>query len=169
LLRLTQLWKAYDATSASGRYPINFTFVVFGQGPLQSPSVFNFFSPFYAPPGEIRNGGLVAPELAIATEYQNTFVTNYVFYQTFVWNQANAANLQPDEVYIDFAEEMQVASDIDALINMVDDKLLAGQMSETLRMEISGMLERTSETDTALRAAETIYFVVTSPEFTFQR
>ena len=169
LLRLTQLWKAYDATSASGRYPINFAFVVFGQGPLQSPSVFNFFSPFYAPPGEIRNGGLVAPELAIATEYQNTFVTNYVFYQTFVWNQANAANLQPDEVYIDFAEEMQVASDIDALINMVDDKLLAGQMSETLRTEITGMLERTSETDAALRAAETIYLVVTSPEFAFQR
>ncbi len=169
LLRLTQLWKAYDASSASGRYPINFAFVVFGQGPLQSPSVFNFFSPFYAPPGEIRIGGLVAPELAIATEYQNTFVTNYVFYQTFVWNQANAANLQPDDVYIDFAEEMQVAADIDALINMVDDKLLAGQMSATLRTEITGMLERTSETDTALRAAETIYLVVTSPEFAFQR
>ena len=27
----------------------------FGQGPLLSPSVFNFFSPFYAPPGEISD------------------------------------------------------------------------------------------------------------------
>ncbi|MFQ6004945.1 MAG: DUF1800 family protein, partial [Woeseia sp.] len=55
ILRLTQLWRAYEASSRSGRYPFFGVFVVFGQGPLQSPSVFNFFSPFYAPPGEIRN------------------------------------------------------------------------------------------------------------------
>ncbi|MDH3644878.1 MAG: DUF1800 domain-containing protein, partial [Gammaproteobacteria bacterium] len=84
LLRFTQLLRAYDATSASGRFPLVFIYVVFGEGPLQSPSVFNFFSPFFAPPGEIRDGGLVAPELEIATEYQNTFVTNYMLLQTFV-------------------------------------------------------------------------------------
>ena len=55
IIRLTQLWRAYNATSQSGRYPFVSVYVVFGQGPLQSPSVFNFFSPFYAPPGEIRN------------------------------------------------------------------------------------------------------------------
>ncbi|MDX1507123.1 MAG: DUF1800 domain-containing protein, partial [Woeseiaceae bacterium] len=53
LLRVTQLWKNYDAASASGRYPFGFAYILLGQGPLQSPSVFNFFSPFYAPPGEI--------------------------------------------------------------------------------------------------------------------
>ena len=31
------------------------------------------------------------------------------------------------------------------------------------------MLARIPETDTAIRAAETIYFVVTSPEFAYQR
>ena len=53
LLRLTQLWRAYDAKAANGQYRIGNINAVFGQGPLQSPSVFNFFSPFYAPPGEI--------------------------------------------------------------------------------------------------------------------
>ena len=68
LLRLTQLWRAYDALSQSGAFPLIASSAIFGQGPLQSPSVFNFFSPFFAPTGEIRNSGLVAPELEIATE-----------------------------------------------------------------------------------------------------
>ena len=168
LLRLTQLFKAYNATSQSGRYPLGFAYVVFGQGPLQATHVFNFFSPFYAPPGEISDRGLVAPELEIATEYLNTYVTNYFFYQTFGLNQTNQ-NLEPDDVYIDFSEEMAVAADVDALINMVADKLLGGVISATLRNEIAGMLALIPEAEAALRAAETIYFVTTSPEYAYQR
>ncbi len=168
LLRLTQLFKAYNATSQSGRYPLAASYIIFGQGPLQSPSVFNFFSPFYAPPGEIRNSTLVAPELEIATEYQNTFITNYMFYQAFGLNHTNQ-NLGEDDIYIDFQDEMDVAADIDALIDMVAGKLLGGQISPTLRTEIAGMLARVPETDTAIRAAETIYFVTTSPEYAYQR
>lgn len=168
LLRLTQLFKVYNATSQSGRYPLNFAYIVFGQGPLQASHVFNFFSPFYAPPGEIQNSGLVAPELEIATEYLNTYVTNYMFYQTFGLNSTNQ-DLQPDDVYINFEEEMAVAADVDALIDMAAGKLLGGQISDTLRNEIAGMLALIPDTDAALRAAETIYFVVTSPEYAYQR
>lgn len=172
LLRLTQFWRSYDAASVSGRYPINYAYIVFGQGALQSPSVFNFFSPFYAPPGEIRNNGLVAPELGIATEYLNTFVTNYMFYQTFLWNHATdplGEGITEDTVLVDFAAETAIAADADALIDMVADKLLAGQISSTLRTEINGMLVRIPPDQTLLRAAETIYLVVTSPEFAYQR
>lgn len=168
LLRLTQLWRAYDAASISGRYPLEASYILFGQGPLQSPSVFNFFSPFYAPAGEIRDSSLVAPELGIATEYQNTLFTNYMFYQAFALNQTST-ELQDDDVYIDFSEEMALAGDIDALIDRVAEKLLGGVISDTLRTEIRGMLERIPETDTAVRAAETIYFVATSPEYAYQR
>ena len=168
LLRLTQLFRVYDATSQSGRYPLSFAYIIFGQGPLQSPSVFNFFSPFYAPPGEIADSGLVAPELEIATEYLNTYVTNYMAFQIFGLNQTNAG-LEPDDVYIDFSEEMAVAGDVDALIDMVAGKLLGGQISDTLRNEIAGMLALLPETEPMLRAAETIYFVATSPEYAYQR
>ena len=168
LLRLTQLWKAYDATSASGRYPFGFVYILLGQGPSQSPSVFNFFSPFYAPPGEIRDSSLVAPELEIATEYLNTQLTNFMFYQVFGLNQTNT-ELEEDDVYINIAEEMAVAADANALINMVAGKLLGGEISDTLRQEIAGMLARVPETDAAIRAAEAIYFVVTSPEYAYQR
>jgi uncharacterized protein (DUF1800 family) len=168
LLRITQLWRAYNATSDSGRYPLVAAYILFGQGPLQSPSVFNFFSPDYAPPGEIRDGGLVAPELGIATEFQNTYVTNFLFNQTFVLNSENA-NRRPDDIYIDISDEMAVADDVDALIDLVADKLLAGEISATLRTETAGMVERIGPNDAALRAAETIYFVATSPEFAAQR
>jgi len=168
LLRLTQLFKAYDASSASGRYPLVGSYILFGQGPLQSPSVFNFFSPYYAPPGEIRNSSLVAPELEIATEYLSTQYTNYMFFQSFGLNHTNQ-DLGEDDVFINFQEEMDVADDIDALVDMVAGKLLGGEISDTLRTEITGMLERIPETDTAIRAAETIYFVTTSPEYAYQR
>jgi uncharacterized protein (DUF1800 family) len=168
LLRLTQLWRAYDATSTSGRYPFNFAYIIFGQGPLQSPSVFNFYSPFFAPTGEIRDNSLVAPELEIATEYLNTYMTNYMFGQTFGLNSTNE-NLDPDDVYINFEAEMAIAADIDLLIDTVAGKLLGGQISDTLRNEIAGMLALVPETDTAVRAAETVYFVVTSPEYAYQR
>jgi len=168
IIRLTQLWRSYDATSSSGRYPIIFANIVLGQGPMQSPTVFNFFSPFYAPPGEIRDNNLVAPELEIATEYQNTYVTNYLFFQAFVNNSENI-NAGVDDVLIDISDEIAVAANINGLIDLVSDKLLGGDISDALRTEIAGMLALIPDTDTAVRAAETIYFIVTSPEFAYQR
>jgi uncharacterized protein (DUF1800 family) len=168
ILRLTQLWRAYNAISTSGRYPIGAAYILFGQGPLQSPSVFNFFSPFYAPSGEIADGNLVAPELQLATEYQNTLQTNVMAIYTFSWNSANVANLEPDNVYIDISEEMAVADDVNAVIDIVADKLLAGEISTILRTEMSNMIGQIPEADTAARAAEAVYLVVTSPEYAYQ-
>jgi len=110
----------------------------------------------------------VAPELEIATEYLNTFVTNYMFGQIFGLNSTNQ-NLQDDDVFINFESEMLLASNIDQLIDSVAGKLLGGNISVTLRNEIAGMLALIPETDTAVRAAEVIYFIVTSPEFAYQR
>jgi uncharacterized protein (DUF1800 family) len=168
LLRLTQVWRAYDAISASGRYPFLGAYIFFGQGPLQSPSVFNFFTPFYAPPGEIRDSSLVAPELQIATEYQNTLVTNYMLYQA-IGLTSEATGLADDDVYINIDEEMAIADDTDALVAMVAGKLLAGQISATLDAEVKGMLDRIPDTEAAIRVGEAIYFIASSPEFAYQR
>ena len=168
LLRLTQLWRAYNAGSASGKYPLLASYVIFGEGPLQAPHVFNFFSPFFAPAGEIRNSSFVAPELEIATEYQNTFITNYFLLASFVLNSANQ-DLEPDDVFIDISEEMAIADDTDALIDMVVGKLLGGTVSDVLRAEMFGMIDRIDVADATNRTAEAIYFVVSSPEFAYQR
>jgi uncharacterized protein (DUF1800 family) len=168
LLRLTQLWRAYDATSSSGSFsalPANF---FLGQGPLQSPSVFNFFSPFYAPPGEIRNSSLVAPELQIATEFQNALLTNYFLFQTLGLT-SEADDLDADDIYIVIDEEMALANDTEALVNRVADKLLAGEISQVLLDETRAVVARIPADAAALRVGEAIYFIVSSPEYAYQR
>ena len=168
LLRLAQLWRAYDARSAEGTYVFRpLTVDAFGQGPLQSPSVFNFFSPFHAPPGEIADAGLTAPELEIATEYQNARVTNYFYRQAFRRHSRNRG-LEDNEVYIDIEEEADLAADADALIDRVAGKLLGGQISTGLRTSIRDMVLGRSQNDVAGRVAETIYLVAASPEFARQ-
>jgi uncharacterized protein (DUF1800 family) len=172
LLRLTQLWRAYDAKSDGGRYPIDYIWVFFGQGPLQSPSVFNFFTPAFAPPGEIRERGLVAPELQIATEYLNAFSSNFMFWQTFYWAwnaDRSDPNITPDTILIDYSAETAAAGNVEALIGMVADRLLGGDISDTLHDSISTVVNQIPDTDPQLRAAETIYLVATSPEYVYQR
>jgi uncharacterized protein (DUF1800 family) len=81
VLKLTQLWRAYDAKAQNGRYDLQKLDMTLGEAPLMSPSVFNFFTPTYAPPGEIRDRSLFAPELEIATEYLMTTTQNLLFDQ----------------------------------------------------------------------------------------
>lgn len=181
LLRLTQFWRAYDATSRSGKLGAAGNFsggvsAVFGQAQGSAPSVFNFFSPFYAPPGEISDSGRVAPEMQLATEYLNTQIAN------FFWTQAlsrthNATNLGVDVMYINTSAELLVAADSEALINRVAERLLGGaaQMSVGLKTQAKAQIDRTVVPTTnpgtalATRTADAIFFVVTSPEFALQR
>ena len=183
LLRLTQFWRAYGATSASGKLGVarNFTggtpSAQFGQGQGLSPSVFNFFSPSYAPPGEIADGGFVSPEMQLATEILSASTTNFFYTQAFLRTQAQAATLNADDMYISTTDELALAADSEALVNRVAEKLLggAGQMSAALKAEAKAQVERTAVPATnpgtalATRTADAIYFVVTSPDFALQR
>jgi uncharacterized protein (DUF1800 family) len=167
LLRITQFWRAYNGQAANGSYAAGNPATLLGQGPLQSPSVFNFFSPFYSPPGELRAAGLVAPELQIANEFLNTVFVDIVFDQCFNKN-SESQNLEPEDVKIDISAELGVAANTTSLIDMVAGKLLGGVISSALRTEVAGMVDRIPSTDGTSRAAETIYFIVTSPEFALQ-
>ena len=119
-----------------------------------------------APAGEIRDSGLVAPELEIATEYLNTFSSNFMFWQIFYWYwnvDRSSEGITEDTILIDYSEETAAAGDLNALIDMIDEKMLAGQMTDTLRQNIETVVSQIPATDTRLRAAEVIYLVATSP------
>jgi uncharacterized protein (DUF1800 family) len=173
LLRVTQLWRAYDGRSQSGRYVGVNPATNFGQGPLQSASVFNFYSPFYAPPGEIANQNLVAPELQIATEFQNTVVTNYFYGQAFGRNSTSTTGIAADTIVIDIAEEVLLAADPPALVNKLAEKLLAGSISSTLRTEAEQQAARyrssTANPQAGQTVAEALWLIVSSPEYALQR
>lgn len=55
-----------------------------GQEALMAPSVFNFFSPDFAPTGALSNNSLVAPELELVTETQ--IYTAFNQYHSFIRN-----------------------------------------------------------------------------------
>lgn len=183
LLRLTQFWRAYGVTSASGKLgaarnftggtPVN----VVGQAQGQSPSVFNFFSPFYAPPGEIADGGFVAPEMQLATENLAASTTNYLYFIAFSRTQTQAPTLNADDMYINTAEELAVAADSEALVNRVAERLLggAGRMSPALKAQVKAQVERTTvpaaspATALGTRVADAIYLIASSPEAALQR
>lgn len=182
LLRATQFWRAYNANSASGKLGVQRNFLTnasntFGQGPQQSPSVFNFFSPFHAPPGEIANGDLVAPEMQIVTEYISAQQANFYYTQAFARTHVQAAALNADDMYIDVTDEYGLATDSEALVNRVAERLLGGssQISATLKSEVKAQIERTAVTTTnqstalPVRVGDAIYLIVTSPEYALQR
>jgi uncharacterized protein (DUF1800 family) len=168
LLRLLQFWRAYDAAARNGNYRLADSDVVFGQGPQLSPTVFNFFAPAYAPPGEIGSRGLVAPEMQLANEALNTSVTNYFYTQIFLRNSTKTS-LGSTIVIIDIADEMAASGNPNALVALIADKLLGGHISPMLAGEARDAVLRVVPSKPAVRATEALYLIATSPEFAVQR
>jgi len=134
LLRLIQFWRAYEAAARNGMYHLADSDRIFGEGPLLSPTVFNFFRPSYASPGEIEGRNLVAPELQIANEHLNTSVTNYFYTQIFLRNSTKTG-LGTTIILIDISDEVAAAGNAGALVALIADKLLGGAISPTLADE----------------------------------
>lgn len=86
-LRQTQFCKANDLDSDMGRY-WNHGFDYkngTGHAPLYSPTVFNFYTPFYAPNGDIKDAGLVAPEFKIQNTSSSINYLNFAHDWTSPW------------------------------------------------------------------------------------
>lgn len=168
VLRLTALWRAFPAQAASGRYFVRGLEFVIDQAPLRSASVFNFFRPDYAPPGEMRSLKLVSPEMQITTETTSANLANLLAFATFGAN-SRTAGLKPDDIYIDVSAEEPIAGDAGRLVDQVADKLLGGALSATLRSQTVALVERLPATVPAARAAEAIHAIITSPDYAVQR
>jgi uncharacterized protein (DUF1800 family) len=164
LLRMVQFLRAYNAKAASGEYRFDTIDQTTGQAPLMSPSVFNFFSPAYAPPGEIADRGLLAPEIEIVTDYLATTFANYLYDQVFLYSTSNNV-VNQGIVVVDVRNEVALAGNPAALADQIADKLLGGQMTAELRTEVLAAINRIAAAKPADRVKEALWLVVTSPEF----
>jgi uncharacterized protein (DUF1800 family) len=166
VIRLLALWRAYGGTPRDGRYDFPVLGFVTGQAPLAARSVFNFFQPGYAPPGEIKQQGLVAPEMEIVDELSVALRYNVMTLAVVFWNSEVQSDLLEEfAIDIDVSEEIAVAGDPDALVSMVAGKLTGGAISSELRAEALAMARLYPDTDPAPRALEAILTIATSPEF----
>jgi uncharacterized protein (DUF1800 family) len=162
LLYLTALWRAWDGRAANGRFLVPGAEFALGQAPLRSPSVFNFYRPDFAPPGEMRTRGLVAPELEITNEYTSATTANVIAFATFGSLEANPPATQ---VRLDLARDAALANDPDRLVAAVADRLVGGAISAELRAATVGMVERIPASVPNARVAEAIHTIALSPEY----
>ncbi len=179
LIRTTHLWRAMEARSASGRIktlepwpPIH---AWYGQGPLRSPSVFNFYRPDFRPQGEVAAAGLYAPEFQILSDSVAVATANRLFSLAFCWysgdgscwSQGNAV------LHLNTARDMALAgSDIDGLLDRYDLLFLSGQMSPAMRAVLRTRLQAVggnAETRARRRIQHALYLILNSPEYAIQK
>lgn len=168
LLRLTRLWRAYGASAPNGRYLVPQLVGLIGQAPLAAPSVFNFFDPHYAPPGEIVNRRLVAPEMQISTEFSVASITNTLGSYAMLWNNY-AQDLGPEVVRIDISGDEPFADTPARLVTRVAERLTGGVVSAPLRTEAEALAAQYNGTDQRVsRMTEVLNLFLMSPEYALE-
>ena len=168
LLRLTAVWRAFNASASSGKYAYANPERDWGQAALRSPSVFNFFSPDYRAPGEVAAANLVSPEFQIQTESQSMVMVNAL--TRFIRNQyQGASGADSGTILINIGNEKTLAANPASLVDSLNASMLAGQMSSALRTILINHLNAVDAGDGTQRAVEAIFLVAASPEFSVQK
>jgi len=162
-LRRVHLARAFDATSLARIYPIDDSAapVNFGQRPLSSPSVFNFFLPDHQPTGPITDAGLFAPEFQIITAV--TAIASADDLETQIVRAMNFDDNAFYEVRLDLTDEIVLAPNVPALIDRLDLMLTYGNMSGQMRQILNQAVAQLG--DPTDRAKLALYLIAISPEY----
>ncbi|HPN71042.1 MAG TPA: DUF1800 family protein [Saprospiraceae bacterium] len=123
-LTLLNFAKTFNAQPESGDYhEANLFYEYYLQEPFLSPSVFNFYSPNFRPPGEMTELGKYGPEFQILTAVTALQAPNNLKgsldYAISRWGTVYPAN----EMHMMFPEELLIAGDPDALIRKLAVKM----------------------------------------------
>jgi hypothetical protein len=156
ILAVTQLARVLQLQSPSKSY-ITRTMKEIEQGPLRSPSVFNFFSPDFTQ-GKLATHALVAPELELLSWSNYTFLINA--FQTLIFQtEANNQHWSPDLWLTNIEQPLQ-------LLQLVNDKLLGNRMSQALSQQIQAFISSVPNQQPHQKTLQQIlHIVVASPEF----
>jgi uncharacterized protein (DUF1800 family) len=181
LLRLTQLWRAFDVAWKDDGLMLDDLDIHlrYNQSPLFSPSVFNFYSPSYAPSGPVAQAGMVAPEMQVITADYAIKMTNDLVGRIFWgWLGGPMDELDPRTRTIDLAPwEAMIRpvggsvpeAGVERLIDGCAELLLGGQISPGLRALIATRIGQIPPAQTLERVQNTLFLITSSPEYAVQR
>jgi uncharacterized protein (DUF1800 family) len=180
MIRYANFMRAFDVKADSGYYKIyNLEDPVssLGQNPLRAPSVFNWFTPTYAPSGEITNKGMVAPEFSITHETTTTGYANFIIgkaEQETNWYKDNVASKYgPINHYLgaDYSAELALAANPVALVDRLNLLLAAGRMSGATKQAIVDVVGTIPVTKNSgfNRVASAVALTLVSPDFIVQK
>ena len=160
VVRATNLLRAFNATSPSGKYSVRNAYANLDEEAMHSPTVFNFFEPDYAAPGAIAAAGLKSPEFEITTDTTVIMATNYL--RTAIYTGLGPSS---DRITLNLSAEQTRASDPAGLVDHLNTVLMAGGMSSNMRNILINAVTQIPSTNTLERVRTAIYLVVNSPEF----
>jgi uncharacterized protein (DUF1800 family) len=166
LLKLTALWRYYGAAAPDGSYLIAQASQKYGQAPLDSPSVFNFYLPDYLPPGEMADTGQFGPEFQISGESSVVSVANDLTQRA---NQyVGASGNDSGTVAINIALLVALAGNPGALVDQLNHDLLYSSMSAAMRATMIDLVTQVSS-DPTKRVTSALQVLLASPEFSIQK
>jgi uncharacterized protein (DUF1800 family) len=157
VLRLTHLYRSLGAHPSDGI----FAFWIpdeFGEQPLNSPTVFNFFTPDYVAPGGIALAGLYSPEFKITTETTVVAQANQV-YEALFW----------EDIPLDFSAEDALSNNPSALVDLLNVKLMNGAMSSAMRQALIDTINQMPADDDWERVRSAVWLVLNSPEYVVEK
>jgi uncharacterized protein (DUF1800 family) len=162
-LRRVHLARAFNAANLTHDFPIDDARapIDFGQRPLSSPTVFNFFLPDHQPTGEIADRGLYAPEFQIITAV--TAIASADELETQITTAMNSSQNLLTAVRLDLTDEIALAPNVTALIDRLDLLMTYGNMSGQMRQILVENVSRLS--DPTERAQMALYLIAISPEY----
>ncbi|WP_229793370.1 DUF1800 domain-containing protein [Psychrosphaera saromensis] len=169
LLKKVHFWRSLSARSIDDYYKTWSVYNNYGQGPMLSSSVFNFYRPDYQP-SQLRDDDLVAPELQIANDATLISTINDLFYY-LVWSTAEGNNsISSSRIYVHIQTDIDYlnSNGIDALIDLYNVLYFAGNLSEETREALLDLDDYFDSDQDRLRVSYLLYMIAISPEFNLQ-
>jgi len=172
LLRFTQFARAIEKDQAYGNYwNIGYSFWrETGQMVMASPSVFNFFLPYYQPIGPLADAGLIGPEFQIHNSKTSVGYMNNAYYWARWGNLFENWIIDNPYVYTDYYKLEPMARDPEVLMNYFDVLFTYGMMSDSTRNIIKNackMIVKNNFKET--RASLATYLMLISPDFNIEK
>jgi uncharacterized protein (DUF1800 family) len=165
LIRLTNLYRAFNASATSGNFVGGNQTANFAEAALYAPTVFNFFPPDYIQPGAIASAGLLAPEFAITTD--TTVITSANKMRSATYQRPSGTN--PDLLVLDLSSLSALSSNPGALVDSLNNLLMDGEMSSAMRNIVVNAVTQIPAANSLERAQTAVHLLVTSPEFIIEK
>ncbi len=174
MLRATAIFRAYNATSNSGRFNDPYTQQVstntdIGQAALHAPTVFNFFEPNYVLPGVLASAGLYAPEFQTLTDTTAISIPNYLY--GFIYRTRSTTNTAEQLVGLSLDSiSATIRTAPQPVLDSMNLLLCGGTMPKAMNDRIlSALTSMPTSTADLERARSALYLVATSPESAIQK
>lgn len=161
------LWRAFEGNPDHPQFEYGWIANRLAQAPLQSPSVFNFFSADYSQPGDIRDRELVSPEFQIHNESTMISITSAMLAHS-IWRNTESDS-DPAHTPVNITPLMLLDAKPDAQLDYLSKLTLGKPMSSGLRKQALYLLNERANSTSEIRAEELLFLFISSPEAAIQR